>query len=97
MVTKIHGQPKSHDLMTLEKELIAILAGIPMALGVGNHGHAGIIMDPAMYTTLTGGKDFNNPANPGIYPTGLAMNAVAGTRGRAEAEQNELINQFETF
>jgi hypothetical protein len=64
MVTKIHGQPTNHDLMILEKELIAILAGLPMALGGGNHGHAGIIMDPAMYTTMTRGTDFNNPANP---------------------------------
>jgi hypothetical protein len=68
-VTKIHGQPTNHDLMILEKELIAILAGIPSALGGGNHGHAGITMVPATYATMTGGTDFNNPANPGIYPT----------------------------
>ena len=37
-VTKIHGQPKSHDLTILEKELITILAGIPTALGGGNYG-----------------------------------------------------------
>ena len=35
-VTKIHGQPTSHDLTILEKELIAILARIPTALGGGN-------------------------------------------------------------
>ena len=50
--------------MILEKELIAILAGIPMALGGGNHGHAGIIMDPATYATMTGETNFNNPAKP---------------------------------
>jgi hypothetical protein len=81
----------NHDLMILEKELIAILAGISMALGGGNHGHAGIITDPAR------GTDFNNSANPGIYTTGLAANAVAGTRARAEADHKELINQFKTF
>jgi hypothetical protein len=78
--------------MILEKELIAILAGIPTKLGGENHRHAGIIMDPTTYNTMTGGTDFNNPANPGIYPTRLAMNAVAGTRARAEAEHKELIN-----
>jgi hypothetical protein len=66
MVTKIHWQPTNHNLMILEKELIAILAEIPMALGGGNHGHAGIIMDPATYAAMTRGTDFNNPANPGI-------------------------------
>ena len=96
-VTKIHGQPTSHDLTNLEKEIISILANIPTMLGGGNYGHVGVIMDPTDYTTMTGGTAFVNPVNPGIYPAGLAVNAAAGTRARAEAEHKELINQFETF
>jgi hypothetical protein len=96
-VTKIHGQPTSHDLTNLEKEIISILANIPTTLGGGNHGHVGVIMDPTEYSTMTGGTAFVNPVNPGIYPAGLAVNAAAGTRARAEAEHKELINQFETF
>ena len=97
MVTKIHGQPTSHDLTNLEKEIISILANIPTTLGGGNHGHVGVIMDPTEYNTMTGGTAFVNPDNPGIYPADLAVNAAAGTRARAEAEHKELINQFETF
>jgi hypothetical protein len=41
-----------------------ILANIPTTLGGGNHGHAGILMDPARYL-LTAGVPFANPANPG--------------------------------
>jgi hypothetical protein len=37
MVTKINGQPTSHNLTILEKELTTILGSIPMALGGGNH------------------------------------------------------------
>ena len=96
-VTKIHGQPKSHDLTILEKELIAILAGIPTALGGGNFGHVGVIMEAAAYSTMTGGIAFADPANPGVYPAGLAANAAATVRARAEAEHKELITQFETF
>ena len=96
-VTKIHGQPTSHDLTNLEKEIIAILANIPTTLGGGNHGHVGVIMNPTEYNTMTGGIDFVNPANPGIYPAGLAANAAAGTRAREEAIHKELIAQFETF
>jgi hypothetical protein len=96
-VTKIHGQPTSHDLTQLEKEIIAILANIPTRLGGGNYGHVGVIMDPAEYNTMTAGIDFENPVNPGFYPADLALNAAAGTRARAEAEHKELINQFETF
>ena len=96
-VTKIHGQPTSHDLTQLVKEIIAILANIPTSLGGGNHGHVGVIMDPVDYNTMTAGIDFVNPVNPGIYPSDLTLNAAAGARARAEAEHKELINQFETF
>jgi len=96
-VTKIHGQPTSHDLTNLEKEIISILANIPTTLGGGNYGHVGVIMDPTDYTTMTGGTSFVNPVNPGIYPADLALNAAAGIRARTEAEHKELINQFETF
>ena len=94
---KIHGHPTSHDLTNLEKEIILILANIPTTLEGGNHGQVGVIMDPTDYSTMTGGTTFISPVNPGISPAGLALNAAAGTRARAEAEHKELINQFETF
>ena len=93
--TKIHGQPTDHDITLLEKELIAIAATIPSTLGGGNHGHAGLIVEPAKYLTMTGGTAFIQPGNPGIYPAGLAPNAAAGTRAREEAEHKELIAQYE--
>jgi hypothetical protein len=96
-VTKIHDQPSSNNLTNLEKELIAILAVLSTALGGGNHGHAGMIMEAVAYTTMTGGTAFINPANPGIYPVGLAINASVGTRARAEAERKELINQYKMY
>ena len=96
-VTKIHGQPTSRDLVNLKKEIITILANIPTALGGGNHGHIGIIMSPTEFNTMTGGTDFNNPLNPGIYPVGLAANAAAGARAHAKAEHKELVNQYKTF
>ena len=97
-VTKIHGQPTSHDLTNLEKEIIAILANTPTTLGGGNHGQIGVIMSATDYNTMTAGTNFINPVNTGTYPAGLAVNAAAGTRARAEAEhKEELINQFETF
>jgi len=93
--TKIHGQPTDHDVTLLEKELIAIAATIPTTLGGGNHGHAGLIIEPMKYLTMTGGIAFAPPANPGISPAGLALNAAAGTRAREEALHKELIAQYE--
>jgi len=86
MATKIHGQPMDHDVTLPEKELIAITATI-------NHGHAGLIVDPAKYITMTGGIASTQPGNPGIYPAGLALNAAVGTRAREEALDKELIAQ----
>ncbi len=95
-VTKIHGQPTNKDLTILEKELIAILANIPTTIGGGNHGHAGILMDPVRYQ-LTAGVLFINPVNPRNYPTNFAGNAAAGVPARAEAEHKEEVKEYETF
>ncbi len=76
-ITKIYGQPMDHDVTLLEKELIAMAATIPTTLGGGNHGHAGIIVKPMKYLTMTGGTSFDLPFNPGNYPAGLATNASA--------------------
>jgi hypothetical protein len=77
MVSKINGQPTNKDLTVLEKELIAILANIPTTLDGGNHGHAGIIIEPTRYLLMMGGVDFVNPANPGTYPANVPENAAA--------------------
>ena len=76
--------------------MIAILANIPTTLGGGNHGHAGILMDPARYLVIAG-VPFNNPANPGNYPANIAGNVAAGVRARAEAEHKEEVREYETF
>ncbi len=77
--------------------MIAIAASIPTALGGGNHGHAGIIMEPNKYLIMTGGINFNPPVNPGVYPAWLALNAAAGTRAREEALHKELEAQYEIY
>ena len=56
-----------------------------------------MIMETVAYTTMTGRTAFINPANLGIYPVSLAINALAGTRARAEAEHKDLINQYKMY
>ncbi len=46
---------------------------------------------------MTAGITFANPANTGVYLAGLAANAVATVRARAEVKHKELINQFDMF
>jgi hypothetical protein len=84
-----------HDVTLLEKELITISATIPTTLGGGNHGHAGLIVEPTKYLAMTSRTAFAIPGNPGIYPAGLAANAAAGMRAREESMHKELIAQYE--
>jgi hypothetical protein len=83
-------------LTILKKELIAILANNPTTLGGGNHGHAGILIDPARYL-LTTGVPFVNPPNLGNYPANIPGNAAAGVRARAAAEHKEEVREYDTF
>jgi hypothetical protein len=63
----------------------------------GDHGHTGIIIEPARYLLMTGGIAFTNPANPGTYPANIPGNATVGVRARAEGEHKEFIREYETF
>ena len=80
----------------MEKELTAIAATTPTSLGGGNHGHAGIIVEDAKYTTMTGGNTCVNPPNPGLYPI-TAANVAAGTRAREEAIHKGLVREYDIF
>jgi hypothetical protein len=84
-------------LTILKKELISILANIPTTLGGENHGHTGILMDPARYLIVTEGVAFTNPANPRNYPANFPGNAAAGVWARAEAEHKEEVEEYEPF
>jgi hypothetical protein len=79
----------------MEKELTAIAAATPSSLGGGNHGHAGIIVEDAKYTAMTGGIAFVNPPNPGLYPN-IAANVATGTR-REEAIHKGAVQEYEIF
>jgi hypothetical protein len=80
----------------MEKKLTAITAATPSTLGGGNHSHAGIIVENAKYTMMTGGVAFLNPVNTGLYPA-IAANVAAGTRAREESVHKGLVQEYETF
>jgi hypothetical protein len=70
-VTKVNGPPASNDLDLLEEELIAIAASIPLGVGGGMNGHAGMLLSNVDYATMAPGTPFVAPVNPGIYPAGV--------------------------
>jgi hypothetical protein len=84
-VTKVNGQPTSNDLDLLEEELIAITAFIPMVLGGGLNGHAGMLLSNVDYATMAPGTPFVAPLNPGVYLIGV----TAANCSHMEAEHKE--------
>ena len=86
-VTKVNGPPTSNDLNLLEEELIAIAASIPLVLGGGMNGHAGMLLSDVDYATMAPGNPFVAPFNPGVYPAGV----TAATGSRMEAEHKEQV------
>ena len=61
------GRPNHQAVTALEQLLYENGASIDSNLGGGNHGHLGVIMNDARYTTLTG-HAFVPPINPGGTP-----------------------------
>ncbi len=51
-------------------------------------------MDPVAYALLSGGINFVEPVNPGVYPVGAMTAEQCPQR---EAEHKELLKQFETW
>ena len=93
--TKIEGQPTDEDVNLLVKELSAAAASIPTTNGGGQHGHVGLIIDDAEYTTFShNGEHFLNPTNPGPYPTVVDNDAVV--RERQITEHKAKYNEFLT-
>lgn len=69
-ITKIDRQPTKKDLSKLKLELSEGLASIPTLNGGGFHGHIGLIIPNAKYTTFWHGKaPYAILDNPGPYPS----------------------------
>ncbi len=54
VVTEVRGQPTNQDIDHLKEELIAVASSIPMMLGGGNNGHAGMLLKPIRPTNPSG-------------------------------------------
>jgi hypothetical protein len=72
-ITKIHGPPSHTDITKLKEELVQIPIVIPISLGGGELGHAGLIIEPTEYEKHSNGVPFTRPNQPPtLPPTGQA-------------------------
>ena len=84
--TKIDGEPTYADVNTLRETLCVLASKFPTTLGGGAHGHLGLVLTEAAYTTIAG-VAFVRPPNPVLPPfDGLTGPQIAEAQRRhAEA------------
>lgn len=64
---KIEGEPTYAVINEMIQYLYGNAATVPTSLGGGTHGHIGLVMKPATYTTLSG-TPYEDPLDPGAAP-----------------------------
>jgi hypothetical protein len=93
-ISKIDGQPSKEAITKLKLELSEGLASIPTLNGGGRHGHIGLIIPTAEYTTFShNNAPYNILDNPGPYPTTVDPDAVV--QERQIAEHKAEIREYE--
>ncbi|KAL7489254.1 hypothetical protein ACHAW6_014843 [Cyclotella cf. meneghiniana] len=93
-ITKIDGQPSEEAISKLKLELSSGLASIPTLNGGGRHGHIGLIIPTAEYTTFShNNTPYDILDNPGPYPTIVDPNDLV--RERQIAEHKGEIHKYE--
>jgi len=80
-LTVIAGRPNNTTLQVLKRQLYANAGAIESTRGGGAHGHLALLLDPAIYLTLSNGIAFVAPVHPGPMPI---HPAAATTAVRAE-------------
>ena len=93
-ITKIDGQPSKEAITKLKLELSEGLASIPTLNGAGRHGHIGLIIPTAEYTTFSHNNvPYNILDNPGPYPTTVNPDTIM--RERQIATHKAEIREYE--
>ena len=74
LLTRIHGKPKTQDLITLKQEINANALTVHTTLGGGQHGHLGLVCTAAVYATIPNTQAYQRPPNP--EPLNIAPGAT---------------------
>jgi hypothetical protein len=88
----IDGEPDYTSINTMVQLLYSNAATLTTALGGGQHGHIGLIMPAALYTTLSA-IPYHEPDDPGAVPV-HAANATSAIRESDRMNHKEALKQF---
>ena len=92
-IEPIDGEPTYVHINGKVQLLYGNAASLPTPLGDGNHRHIGLIMAPALYTTLST-TSYVFPEDPGITPTYTVGKSVAA-RNTTRFQHAEAKKVFE--
>jgi hypothetical protein len=92
LLTRIHGKPTYESLQNGLTELKANASSVPSTLGGGLHGHLGLLLSDARYTSLAHAVLFVTPGNPGPF-----VPPAGGTGPQIEAAKDVWKDSKQTF
>lgn len=72
-LTKIHGEPSTQSLITLQREIRANADSVNTTLGGGSLGHLGLVCSDATYALIPGSSPYIRP----VLPTVVTMDSSA--------------------
>ena len=94
---RINGEPNYDSITNMKSELFANAAVIPTSLGGAQLGHLGLIMQPALYQTLSD-TAFIIPSDPGPLPVfNPNVSYTAAHRDTIIREHKEQRRLFDTI
>jgi hypothetical protein len=93
--TKITGQPAYDDIRQLRTVIYHNAASIPSERGGGQHGHLGMVMNDAIYATLTE-TPWVDPEVPGLQPE-IEANATQYQIAAAHNTHNQKTRAYKEF
>ena len=64
-LTRIHGEPTTQNLITLQREIRANALTVHTVLGGGHYGHLGLVCPAATYNTIPNTQPYQRPVAPG--------------------------------
>ena len=96
-VPEIFGEPTYDSITNIKSELFSNAAVIQTTLGGGQHGHIGLIMQPALYANLSA-TPFIIPQDPGPLPVfNPNIRYTAADRETVIREHKEQTRLYQTI
>ena len=87
-LTRIHGEPTTSDLITIQRQVRANASTVHSSLGGGHHGLLGLACSPQVYALVPNSAPFNRPAAPGPLnvPAGATQYQIQQQRDQHSEE-----------